>query len=467
MELDVLPAGHGATFTLAEGGSQGTFSWAPGYAAAGFYHLNVTAASTQTSTATVLLSVDNVDRGPEVTASSPVSALENAPLDVLVEASDPDGDPIRSLTSGQLPEGATFQAGANNATGHLLWTPGFDQAGLYQVTISAESASRAEPTSAPVLVGSAMIEIRVANTNRAPLASAGGPYAGTVGISIAFDGSGSSDPDGQSLSYLWSYGDGATGAGVTASHAYQASGQYVVTLHVDDGSLSSEGATSASITGTLAATAFLPNEHRAISLSSGASSVDMLLQPEDGSFAIEDLDLSSVRLTADGLGDVSEIAPESDKTSVGGDRNRDGVMEVSVSFGRSDLRLLLSDVQDKTTVPATLQGSLTTGASVHAPIDLVVVGGGPKSSVSLSPNPLTRTGTLTVRSAADGPVRVRLFDLHGRLVRTLVDDWRSAGYHDVALDRLDAAGAPLATGIYFIRAETSAGTAVERITIVK
>jgi len=95
------------------------------------------------------------------------------------------------------------------------------------------------------------------------------------------------------------------------------------------------------------------------------------------------------------------------------------------------------------------------------------VGGGPKSSVSLSPNPLTRAGTLTVQSVTSGQVRVRLYDVHGRLVRTLMDDWRSAGYHDVALDRLDAAGGSLATGIYFIRAETSTGAAVERITIVK
>jgi hypothetical protein len=467
MDLDVLPVGHGASFTLGPGGATGTFSWTAGYDAAGFYHLVVTAESGHASTATVFLSVFNADRGPDVTAPSPVSALENAPLDVLVEASDPDGDPIRSLTSGPLPEGATFRAGADNATGHIVWTPGFDQAGVYQVTISAESASRAEPASAPVLLGSATIEIQIANTNRAPLASAGGPYAGTVGVSIAFDGSGSSDPDGEALTYLWSYGDGSTGTGVTASHAYQASGQYAVALRVDDGSLSGEAATSASITGTLPATAFLPNEHRAISLSSGASAVAVLLQPEDGSFAIEDLDLSTVRLTADGLGDVSEIAPESGKTSIGGDRNRDGVMEVSASFRRSDLRLLLSQVKGKTTVLATLEGSLTTGALVSAPIDLIVVGGGSKSSVSLSPNPLTRAGTLTVRSAADGPVRVRLFDLHGRLVRTLMDDWRSAGYHDVALDRRDAAGSPLATGVYFVRAETSAGIAVERVTVVK
>ena len=467
MDLDVLPAGHGATFTLMEGGTRGTFSWTAGYDAAGAYHLVITAVSGHTSTATVLLSVGDVDRGPNVTAPSPLSALENTALDVLVEASDPDGDPIRSLTSGPLPEGAAFTAGANNATGHLIWTPGFDQAGVYRVTISAESASRAEPASAPVLLGSAVIEIQVANANRAPIASAGGPYAGTIGVSIGFDGSGSSDPDGEALAYLWTYGDGSTGTGAHASHAYDAPGQYVVTLRVDDGVLANEASTSASITGSLPATAFLPNSHQTISLSSGTSSVVMLLQPEGGSFAIEDLDLSSVRLTADGLGEVSEIAPDAGKTSVGDDRNKDGVVEISASFRRSDLRLLLSSVKGKATVPAILEGSLANGAPVRAPIDLAVVGGGSKTSVALSPNPLTRAGTLTVQSAADGPVRVRLFDCHGRLVRTLMDEWRSPGYHDVALDRLDAAGAPLATGVYFVRAETSTGTAVERITVVK
>jgi hypothetical protein len=467
MDLDVLPAGHGASFALGVGGTTGTFSWTAGYDAAGAYHLVVTAESGSASTATVFLAVGNVDRGPEVAAPSPVQALENAPLDVLVLATDPDGDPIRSLTSGPLPQGAAFVADPGNASGHFVWTPGFDQSGAYQVTISAESSSRAEPTSAPILTGTAVLEIQVTNMDRAPIANAGGPYAGAIGAAIDFDGSGSSDPDGEALSFLWSYGDGSTATGAHASHAYQAPGQFVVTLRVDDGSLTDAAATSASITGVLPASAFLPDGHRTISLVSGSSAVRVLLQPQSGSFVIEDLDLSSLRLTAEGLGDVSEIAAESGKTSISGDRNRDGVLEVEASFRRSDLRLLLSRVKGRTTVPAVLQGVLTTGVPVRGAIDLVVVGGGSASSVSLSPNPLVRAGTLTVRSAADGPVTVRLFDCRGRLVRTLMDGWRSAGYHDVALDRRDAAGAPLATGLYFVRAETSAGTVVERITVVK
>jgi len=43
------------------------------------------------------------------------------------------------------------------------------------------------------------------------------------------------EPENQPLTYRWNFGDGATGAGVTPSHAYTAAGTYVVTLIVNDG----------------------------------------------------------------------------------------------------------------------------------------------------------------------------------------------------------------------------------------
>ncbi|MCL3861290.1 PKD domain-containing protein [Actinotalea sp. K2] len=63
-------------------------------------------------------------------------------------------------------------------------------------------------------------------------------------LAVSVDGSGSSDPDGTVAGYAWDFGDGATGAGVTASHTYAAAGTYTVTLTVTD----NQGAT-----GTVAA----------------------------------------------------------------------------------------------------------------------------------------------------------------------------------------------------------------------
>ena len=51
-----------------------------------------------------------------------------------------------------------------------------------------------------------------------------------------FDGSGSSDPNRDALTYEWAFGDGARGSGVTTTHVYVAAGTYDVTLTVSDGS---------------------------------------------------------------------------------------------------------------------------------------------------------------------------------------------------------------------------------------
>jgi PKD repeat protein len=83
--------------------------------------------------------------------------------------------------------------------------------------------------------------------NRAPIADAGGPYASTG--SVTFDGSGSSDPDGDSLAYTWDFGDGSGGTGVAPTHTYTASGTYGVRLVVTDGrGGSAADSTTASIT---------------------------------------------------------------------------------------------------------------------------------------------------------------------------------------------------------------------------
>ena len=54
------------------------------------------------------------------------------------------------------------------------------------------------------------------------------------GLTCAFDGSGSSDPDGTIRSLAWNFGDGTTGSGPTVGHTYVAGGTYIATLTVTD-----------------------------------------------------------------------------------------------------------------------------------------------------------------------------------------------------------------------------------------
>jgi len=80
--------------------------------------------------------------------------------------------------------------------------------------------------------------------NRAPTASAGGPYAASEGTPIAFLGE-ATDPDGDVLTLGWSFGDAATASGASASHAYADDGSFTATFTATDPSGLSATATAA------------------------------------------------------------------------------------------------------------------------------------------------------------------------------------------------------------------------------
>jgi PKD repeat protein len=64
-----------------------------------------------------------------------------------------------------------------------------------------------------------------------PVANAGGPYAGTATVSVSFSASGTTDPQAETLTYAWNFGDGSVLAtGVNANHTYRMPGTYTVSV---------------------------------------------------------------------------------------------------------------------------------------------------------------------------------------------------------------------------------------------
>ncbi|MGH2475242.1 MAG: PKD domain-containing protein, partial [Candidatus Limnocylindrales bacterium] len=87
-------------------------------------------------------------------------------------------------------------------------------------------------------LGGTIRRIRYFNQNQPPIALAtANPTSGAAPLTVAFDGSASSDPDGDALTYAWDLdGDGAfdDGTAATASFTYTQPSTYAATLRVTD-----------------------------------------------------------------------------------------------------------------------------------------------------------------------------------------------------------------------------------------
>jgi PKD repeat protein len=105
-------------------------------------------------------------------------------------------------------------------------------AGTFTITVSAADAD-SDRTGDASSTSTASRTVTV--TNVPPLAEAGANQHADEGSPVAFDGSGSADPEGDLLSYLWDFADGTTATGAKANHIYEDDGLYLVHLTVDDG----------------------------------------------------------------------------------------------------------------------------------------------------------------------------------------------------------------------------------------
>src|SRR5207249_3028595 len=98
---------------------------------------------------------------------------------------------------------------------------------------SQNNASDITGNGAYTLVGNAFCYV-----NRLPVASlSASPTQGTAPLTVSFDGSASTDPDGSVVSYTFSFGDGSadvTQSSPTIQHTYNNAGDYFATLTVKD-----------------------------------------------------------------------------------------------------------------------------------------------------------------------------------------------------------------------------------------
>ena len=218
---------HNSPITVPANGIIWTFSWtAP--TTAGNYSLFGAVASTNgsgtsgdgTAATSLAVTVTALNQAPVARIVGPLTAVAGTSVTFSgSSSSDPDGNIV--AYDWNFGDGT---AGAGASVNHTY------TAGTYTVTLTVTDNAGATNSATQT------ITITPAGQPQPPVASPGGPYSGTVGNPVQFNGSGSNDPDGSITAYLWNFGDGATATTVSPVHTYAAAGTYPVQLTVTDNS---------------------------------------------------------------------------------------------------------------------------------------------------------------------------------------------------------------------------------------
>jgi len=155
------------------------------------------------------------------------------------------GGKVSTASAWTPPANATRRTGAGGTgTNHATAIVADSKVPVPTGTAAARTAKSAKALSNNQLM-SVVVSPGLAPANQAPVAAF---TSSCTVLACTFDGTGSSDADGDPLTYAWTYGDNATGTGATPTHSYDKTGTRNVTLTVNDGT------TSTSITKPVTAT---------------------------------------------------------------------------------------------------------------------------------------------------------------------------------------------------------------------
>nr|WOJ45599.1 GH6 family Cel6A cellobiohydrolase type II [uncultured Vibrio sp.] len=155
-----------------------------------------------------------------VADATPVSGI--APLEVSfsgTRSSDEDGDALTYIWD--------FGDGETATGKDVLHT--YTEPGQYTAKLTVDDGTGVD-------TATAVISVTTESGNTPPVAAmTATPASGQAPLLVNFDASASTDADNDVLTYIWDFGDGATGSGVSTSHTYADAGKYTVSLIVTDG----------------------------------------------------------------------------------------------------------------------------------------------------------------------------------------------------------------------------------------
>jgi hypothetical protein len=102
-------------------------------------------------------------------------------------------------------------------------------------------------------------------------------------------------------------------------------------------------------------------------------------------------------------------------------------------------------------------------------IRVINPGGGSEGQFALEVliGPERNTARINYGLSADGPVTLCIYDVAGRLIRTLMNDHKGTGSHQVTWDCRTDDGRQVGPGVYFVRMQQLQDVTVKKMLIMR
>ena len=472
---------------------QTTITIAPGAGAAGSYPVELTVTSfggcggapfcsLVHSQFMITVLPAGSDRPPVVTAPDLKGGRQLDPLTFIVTAADPDQDPITSLTASGLPPGATFTPDGTNTSGTFTWTPPTQTEYLLTLHDVVFTASNARSSSATTLL--VVSERQIFHPIEDVTVGEGGLATAKVYVqdfSIPMSVSASGLPPFARLNSPTSSGGVyPLETTITITPGPGTAGVYPVTVtatNTGDCDIVPSCVTNTqefTITVTPGDVADLQTVATLIGrFHSHKRSLCFRIRQDGTPFDLADVDRESLALVLEGrtiqaLGKKARV--DDSECESGEDCGPD---QLRVCFSMDAIRSLVEGDDLVTGLSKSeIHGALEDGQTFVAEIDgtnLAESPGQGKKNLKLHvhPNPLNPAADIAFTLESAGDVRISLYDVQGRLVKTVLEERRPVGDHVVRWDGMGVNGQRVASGVYYVKIQTRLESDVQRVTVLK
>ena len=145
------------------------------------------------------------------------------------QAYDSDGDMLRyrfDWGDGNISDWSQFI----ESDKEISFTRSWSATTSYDIRVIAQDEHGINSSWSEILT----VAVSQSSEEEPPIAEIVKPLKSMVNQTITFDASSSYDPDGVIVSYVWDFGDGEVGSGISTVHIYKNPGVYTVTLIVTD-----------------------------------------------------------------------------------------------------------------------------------------------------------------------------------------------------------------------------------------